>query len=103
MSTGGLAVVLSRIPLRFPGLYALGLILYLLNIGAQAYAGERTGEWFTVLMRVLFWGYCAVALIGTVGLHIVMYTNPTRRRMERTTWLINLLIVGVHRHIQWMG
>lgn len=119
MSTGGLAVVLSRIPLRFPGLHTLGVVVYMLNlvlftancigivvrfsrfpwtlknsflhpteslfvstillsvatiiIGAADYGSDKTGQWLNVLLRVLFWGYCAVALLETVALHIVMY------------------------------
>lgn len=118
MSTGGLAVVLARVPLRFRGLNTIGLIIYVLNlaffvincaaittrfwhyrwtlkaslwhpteslfvsamllslatiiIGAQEYGENSEGEWFTVMMRVLFWSYCACALIMTVGLHITM-------------------------------
>jgi tellurite resistance protein TehA-like permease len=53
------------------GLLSIGTLI----LAIQTHGGEpfHAAVWFTAAMRVCFWAYCAVALVFTVLIHMIMY------------------------------
>ncbi|TID25279.1 voltage-dependent anion channel-domain-containing protein [Venturia nashicola] len=125
MATGGIANVIDSIPerFRFPHLYALGAIFFILNmllfvfnitmistrfylyphtfrssfvhpteslfvpaaiisfgtilINITQYGIGRTGPWLETTMMILFWIYCALAILASSGIYLLIWSTHT--------------------------
>ncbi|KAF2767625.1 hypothetical protein EJ03DRAFT_376055 [Teratosphaeria nubilosa] len=151
MATGGIANVLSHVPYRFPGLYTIGCIFFLLNIVLFAFnvalislrfyfypktfvasfkhpteslfipasvisvgtillniteygtAEGRTGAWLLHGMEVLFWVYCALAVVFSSGIYLIMWSTQTFTIAQMTpVWIFPaypLLVIGPHASV----
>ncbi|WPH02860.1 Hypothetical protein R9X50_00572800 [Acrodontium crateriforme] len=148
MATGGVANVLSSVPYRFNGLYAIGCIFFLLNIALflmncvmislrfyyypstfrasilhpteslfvpaalisfgtillnvseYGVMTGKAGPWLEHAMIVLFWTYCALAVLFSCGIYLVMWSTQTFTISQMTpVWIFPaypLLIIGPH-------
>ncbi|KAE9979199.1 hypothetical protein EG328_001035 [Venturia inaequalis] len=125
MATGGIANVIDSIPqpFRFPHLYALGAIFFILNmvlfvfnitmistrfylfphtfrasfvhpteslfipaviisfgtilINITQYGIGRTGPWLETTMLIMFWIYCALAILASSGMYLLIWSTQT--------------------------
>ncbi|KAK5108969.1 hypothetical protein LTR62_007684 [Meristemomyces frigidus] len=146
MATGGVANVIYHVPYRFPGLYTIGCIFFLLNlvlflfnlimiscrfylyphtfkasflhpteslfipawvislgtilINVTEYGIDHAGPWLAFTMRILFWTYCALAVVFSLGIYLVMWSTQTFTIAEMTpVWIFPaypLLVIGPH-------
>ncbi|EMC93090.1 hypothetical protein BAUCODRAFT_46942, partial [Baudoinia panamericana UAMH 10762] len=150
MATGGVSNVLHAVPdpYRFPGLYTIGCIFFLLNIflflfnvvmvslrfynypstfrasilhpteslfipaslvsvgiillNITEYGAVegKTGRWLTATMGVLFWIYCAHAVLFSCTIYLIMWSTQTFTIAQMTpVWIFPaypLLIIGPH-------
>ncbi|KAF2760933.1 hypothetical protein EJ05DRAFT_508162 [Pseudovirgaria hyperparasitica] len=71
----------------------------LLNI-SEFGVGDKTGPWLTDTMIVLYWVYCAAAILGSSGIYLIMWSTQTFTISQMTpVWIFPaypLLIVGPH-------
>ncbi|KAI9895058.1 MAG: hypothetical protein M1814_000283 [Vezdaea aestivalis] len=77
-------------------LVSFGTIL--LNV--SQYGVEHAGEWLDSAVLVLFWFYCGTAVVGSLGIYLVMWSTQTFTVSKMTpVWIFPaypLLIVGPH-------
>ncbi|KAI9732545.1 MAG: hypothetical protein M1834_003880 [Cirrosporium novae-zelandiae] len=103
MATGGIANVLWTVPFRFKeslfipaAVVSFGTIL--LNI--SQYGLGHTGVWLHEAVYIMFWIDCALAIIASCGIYLIMWSTQTFTISQMTPiWIFPaypLLIIGPH-------
>jgi tellurite resistance protein TehA-like permease len=84
---------------RFIPAPAISVGTILINI-TQYGVGEQTGSWLERTMIILYWAYCAVAILLSSGIYLIIWSTQTFTIGQMTPiWIFPaypLLIVGPH-------
>ncbi|KAK6394814.1 hypothetical protein LTR65_001606 [Meristemomyces frigidus] len=79
-------------------LISIGTIL--INITEYGVSDGKTGAWLLSTMRILFWVYCALAVLFSCGIYLVMWSTQTFTIDQMTpVWIFPaypLLVIGPH-------
>ncbi|KAH9826829.1 Voltage-dependent anion channel, partial [Teratosphaeria destructans] len=82
-------------------LISVGTIL--LNVTEYGTAEGKTGPWLLHCMEVLFWVYCALAVVFSSGIYLIMWSTQTFTIAQMTpVWIFPaypLLVVGPHASV----